>query len=82
MKMHEYAATVMERCNDFKYFPDYMAADKFDDDELCDVVEFGSPAVWENTMLIQGFDITEHTRMNLWNSVSILNPQRNSMMLT
>ena len=61
MKMHEYAATDIERHNDFKYFLDYTATDKFNDDELCNVVEFGSPAVWQNMMLTQGFDITEHT---------------------
>ena len=82
MKMREYATTVIERRDDFKYFPDYTTADKFDDDKLCDVVEFGSPAVWQNTMLIQGFDITDHTLDKLVDSVSILNPWRSSMMLT
>ena len=61
LKMSEYIATVIERCDGLKYFPDYTATDKFDDDELCDIVEFGSPPVWQNTMLIQGFDITDHT---------------------
>ena len=37
-----------------------MATDKFDYDELCNIVKFGSPPVWQNTMLIQGFDITDH----------------------
>ena len=54
LKMREYVATVVEQCDDLKYFPDYTATDKFDDDELCDIVEFGSPPVWQNMMLIQG----------------------------
>ena len=61
LKMCEYIATVVKQCDDLKYFPDYTATDKFDDDELCNIVKFGSPPVWHNMMLIQGFDITDHT---------------------
>ena len=45
LKMCKYVATVIERFDDLKYFPDYTATDKFDDDELCDIVKFGSPPV-------------------------------------
>ena len=45
LKMCEYIATVMERWDDLKYFLDYMATDKFNDDDLCDIVKFGSPPV-------------------------------------
>ena len=61
LKMRKYIATVIERCDDLKYFLDYTAMNKFDDNELCDIVEFGSPPVWQNMMLIQGFDIINHT---------------------
>ena len=59
--MHKYVATVIERHNDLKYFPDYMATDKVDDDELCDIIKFGCPPVRQNMMLIHRFDITNHT---------------------
>ena len=89
LKMCKYVATVVERCNDLKYFPDYMATDKFNDDELCNIVKFGSPPVWQNMMLIQGFNITDHTLdelvkfcEHLESVEEILNLWKKSMMLT
>lgn len=61
MKAREMMARGMEMNDDLKYYPDYKESKRLDEDEMCDIIEFGLPGRWQKTMYVQGFDIADHS---------------------
>lgn len=65
MNEREYVAETLAAVSDLKYYPDWQAAQTLAEDELVDIVDCGNPAGWQEQMLLQGFDISEHTLTEL-----------------
>lgn len=60
-KIREYLARVVELNSYLPLFPGGDDNAKLSDDELCDILEFATPASWQRQMTLQAFDPLEHT---------------------
>ena len=57
MKVRVYRNRMVELNNYLEQFPTaFNAAQKIDDDELVDILEFGTPNKWQSEMVHLGFD--------------------------
>ena len=50
---------------DLHYFPGAAADEHLPNNEMIDIVEYGSPNMWQCQLLIQGFDMMDHTLQEL-----------------
>jgi hypothetical protein len=65
LSIRQYVTTIVDMNEDFILFPDGVAGSKMPDDEIADIVESSCPNTWQRQMLIQGFDVTDHTLSEL-----------------
>jgi hypothetical protein len=62
MKIREFVGRLFEMNEELAYFPPmYSEEEILDEDELMDIVEISIPFSWQRQLVIQGFDINEHT---------------------
>ncbi len=59
--MHQTVTLLCESNHDLCFCPGGSPASSLDEQELCEIIECIVPNTWQRTLLIQGFDITEHT---------------------
>ena len=61
--------TFMARLNELNeyltMFPPNQANQKLDDDEILDIAKFATPATWQKTMIMHGFDPVAHSANEL-----------------
>jgi len=60
-KVRDMTARVVEMNQDLKFYPPFDASKRLDDSELADIIEFGLPREWQKILLVQGFDIMDHS---------------------
>ena len=65
MSVRQYAARIVQLNDDLPNYPEATVNDKLDKDELVEVIEAGLPGHWNQEMLLQGFDVTAHSLMDL-----------------
>jgi hypothetical protein len=62
MKMREYRNRVIELNGYLERFPNsFNAAQKLEEEEITDILEFGTPKTWQKELVKQGMDSTEMT---------------------
>ncbi len=65
MTTREFAACISEMNQYLKQFPPFEDNQELDEDEIIDILEFGIPHLWQNNMVLQGFDPMESTLAEL-----------------
>ena len=66
MKMRVYRNRVVELNNNLEQFPTvFNATQKIDEDEIVDILEFGTPNKWQSEMVHLGFDSAVATSQEL-----------------
>ena len=61
MKVREFGTRVVEMNDQFSFYPPFLMENRLPDDELANIVEAAMPQQWQRSMLIQGFDVADHT---------------------
>jgi hypothetical protein len=62
LKVRELTARLVQINEDLSlYPPSFSPKQQLDDDELADIIEFSLPYAWQKVMMVQGFDILEHS---------------------
>ena len=66
MKMREYRNRVLELNNYLSRFPNnFNDEQKLEDEEITDILEFGTPKTWQKELVKQGLDSTEMTTQEM-----------------
>ena len=65
LNIRQFVSSVQDMNADLVFFPGATPASILPKDELVEIVETLCPNSWQRQLLLQGFDVTEHTLTNL-----------------